>query len=170
MPASGVGAHLRSRLYSPISGCKGQRPTGPAKSALADRARPPPPVPGLVDDAHQPPAAVLDRDAHAATVTRSRIGCPATFSPLFLASPSKCFTTLSMPYLACQCGDTSSARPGGSGLSGPPTGAKYPLQIAIAPRSDRHHNRAERRVEEEVAGKPASAPTVGGRFVEWRSQ
>src|SRR3954447_14270222 len=63
---------------------------------------------GLLDDARtkpQLPSSTVTRTP--LTVTRSRIGCPATFSPLFCIA-SKCFTTLStIPYLVSseQCGD-----------------------------------------------------------------
>src|SRR6266576_2283093 len=63
---------------------------------------------GLLDEARtrpQLPSATVTRTPF--TVTRSRIGCPAAFSPFFCIA-SKCFTTAStMPYLAssAQCGD-----------------------------------------------------------------
>src|SRR6202163_3764390 len=63
---------------------------------------------GLLDDARtrpQLPSSTVTRTP--LTVTRSRIGCAATFSPLFCIA-SKCFTTCAtMPYLASseQCGD-----------------------------------------------------------------
>src|SRR5471032_921565 len=63
---------------------------------------------GLLDDARtrpQLPSATVTRTP--LTVTRSRIGWPATFSPFF-CNASKCFTTLSAtPYLvsSAQCGD-----------------------------------------------------------------
>src|SRR3984957_19283569 len=56
---------------------------------------------GLLDDARtrpQLPSSTVTRTP--LTVTRSRIGCPATFPPLFWIA-SKCFTTEStIPYLA----------------------------------------------------------------------
>src|SRR5262245_33564337 len=63
---------------------------------------------GLFDDARtrpQVPSSTVTRTP--LTVTRSRMPCPATLSPFFLA-PSKCATTLStMPYLisSSQCGE-----------------------------------------------------------------
>src|SRR6202021_817335 len=63
---------------------------------------------GLLEEARtrpQLPSSTVTRTP--LTVTRSRILCPATFSPCFCIA-SKCFTTEStMPYLASseQCGD-----------------------------------------------------------------
>src|SRR5476651_76103 len=74
---------------------------------------------GLLEDARtrpQLPSATVTRTP--LTVTRSRIGWPATFSPFF-CNASKCFTTLSAtPYLvsSAQCGDMV----GDAQLFGPP--------------------------------------------------
>src|SRR5258708_26637790 len=67
---------------------------------------------GLLDDARTSPQLPSSQvTLTPLTVTRSRIGCPATLGPLF-SPPSKCFTTPSTtPYLAppAQCADMVAA-------------------------------------------------------------